>query len=155
MIISNIGLHTHQTVARFFTWLQKQEDADIKNITLKNYVDFFHEDQSKQLSILLTMKERGHTVIVVSDPPFCRHFKESQSMTGLIYSYFDAIEYIWSQFNIVFFNAAKIFDEEISTPMEYASDICYPDGQHDWVHGNSMYYKWLANKLLPIVFENT
>lgn len=155
VIISNIGLQTHQTVARFFTWLQKQEDADIKNITLKNYVDFFHEDQSKQLSILLTMKERGHTVIVVSDPPFCRHFKESQSMTGLIYSYFDAIEYIWSQFNIVFFNAAKIFDEEISTPMEYASDICYPDGQHDWVHGNSMYYKWLANKLLPIVFENT
>lgn len=155
VIISNIGLQTHQTVARFFTWLQKQEDADIKDITLKNYVDFFHEDQSKQLSILLTMKERGHTVIVVSDPPFCRYFKESQSMEWLVYSYFDALEYICSQLNILFFNAAKAFDEEIDTPMAYASDICYPDGQHDWIHGNSMYYTWLANKLLPIISENT
>lgn len=155
VIISNIGLQTHQTVARFFTWLQKQEDTDIKDITLKNYVDFFHEDQSKQLSILLTMKERGHTVIVVSDPPFCRYFKESQSMEWLIYSYFDALEYICSQLNILFFNAAKAFDEEIDTPMAYASDICYPDGQHDWIHGNSMYYTWLANKLVPIVSENT
>ncbi|MDR9768428.1 GSCFA domain-containing protein [Shewanella baltica] len=155
VIISNIGLQTHQTVARFFTWLQKQEDTDIKDITLKNYVDFFHEDQSKQLSILLTMKERGHTVIVVSDPPFCRYVKESQSMAWLVYSYFDALEYICSQLNILFFNAAKAFDEEIDTPMAYASDICYPDGQHDWIHGNSMYYTWLANKLVPIVSENT
>ncbi|WP_413491277.1 GSCFA domain-containing protein [Shewanella baltica] len=155
VIISNIGLQTHQTVDRFFSWLQKQKDADIKDITLKNYVDFFHEDQSKQLSILLTMKERGHTVIVVSDPPFSRYFKESQSMAWLVYCYFDALEYICSQLNILFFNAAKAFDEEIDTPMAYASDICYPDGQHDWVHGNSMYYTWLANKLVPIVSENT
>lgn len=155
VIISNIGLQTHQTVDRFFSWLQKQKDADIKDITLKNYVDFFHEDQSKQLSILLTMKERGHTVIVVSDPPFSRYFKESQSMAWLVYCYFDALEYICSQLNILFFNAAKAFDEEIDTPMAYASDICYPDGQHDWIHGNSMYYTWLANKLVPIVSENT
>lgn len=155
VIISNIGLQTHQTVARFFTWLQKQEDADIKNITLQNYVDFFHEDQSQQLSILLAMKDRGHTVIVVSDPPFCRHFKESNSMVGLIYSYFDAIEYLWSQFDILFFNAAKTFDEEIDTPMMYASDIGTPDAPHDWIHGNSLYYKWLANKLLTIISENT
>ncbi|MGW7678267.1 GSCFA domain-containing protein [Shewanella sp. S23-S33] len=155
VIISNIGLQTHQNAVRFFDWLQKQQDVDINDITLKNYVDFFNEDQSKQLSILLTMKERGHTVIVVSDPPFCRYFKESQSMTWLVYSYFDALEYICSQLNILFFNAAKAFDEEIDTPMAYASDICYPDGQHDWIHGNSMYYTWLANKLLPIVSENT
>jgi len=94
-------------------------------------------------------------VIVVSDPPFSKYFEESKSMSNIIYSYFDAMEYIWNEFGIGFFNAATTFDKEISDPENYISDITYDDGNHDWIHGNEKYYFWLAEKLMPLVNQQT
>jgi hypothetical protein len=151
VIISNIGLQTHQTVTRFTTWLQGQEHRYDDPLTLQNFVDFFHEDQSKQLSILLSLKDNGHNVIVVSDPPFSQYFNESISVSKLVYAYHSALRYVWAQFDIPFFDAARLFDKEISEPMAYASNISYSDGQHDWIHGNDMYYGWLSRKLVKLI----
>lgn len=151
IIISNIGLQTHQTVSRFVSWLQNQPARLESALSLQNFVDYFHEDQSEQLSILLSFKEKGHDVVVVSDPPFCQHFEESKSMAQIVYSYHDALKYVWAQFGVTFVDAARLFDEEIADPLNYVSNITYPDGQHDWIHGNDKYYFWLAQKIHNII----
>ncbi|MGI2172338.1 GSCFA domain-containing protein [Shewanella sp. MF05960] len=148
IIISNIGLQTHQNAARFAAWLQAQDSRINNPLGLQNFVDFFHEDQSEQLSILISLKDNGHNVIVVSDPPFSQYFDESKSASKIIYAYHSALRYVLEQFDIPFFDAARLFDEEITEPMEYVSNVSYSDGQHDWIHGNELYYEWLSRKLL-------
>lgn len=150
-IITNLGLQTHQNVARFTTWLQNSYPQGITEITLKEFVDYFHDDLNEQLSILLKLHENGHRVIVVSDPPFSQYFEESKDMTNIIYAYFDAMEYIWTEFGVTFFNAARAFDEEVTDPENYLSTVEYADKQHDWIHGNDKYYAWLAEKLLMLI----
>jgi hypothetical protein len=146
-IISNIGLQTHQTVARLYQWMQAQNSRDINNIKLEDYVDYFNEDQSDQLSILFNLKDAGHNLIVVSDPPFSKYFPEVSDMTNLIFGYIEAMEYIFGQFGVNFFNAVTAFEEDGLDPDVYKSNVSYEDGQHDWIHGNDDYYIWLASKL--------
>ncbi|MEC4726540.1 GSCFA domain-containing protein [Shewanella sp. D64] len=153
-IITNLGMQTHQNISRFSTWLEQTYPEGVAEITTKEFVDYFNDDLTDQLSILLKLHNHGHRVIVVSDPPFCQYFKESKSMTNIIYSYFYAMEYVWSQLGITFFNAAAIFDQEVSDPQSYLSDIEYDDGNHDWIHGNDKYYTWLAEKLLTLVNQD-
>ncbi|WP_223292876.1 MULTISPECIES: GSCFA domain-containing protein [Shewanella] len=150
IIISNVGMQTHQNIARFVAWLNKIYPAKKPVITVNVLVDFFNDELSEQLSILFQLHNNGHKVIVVSDPPFCKYFKESESMTNLIYSYFDAMEYIWNQFGVTFYNAARVFDEEIKDPELYISNTIHEDGRSDWYHGNSRYYTWLAEKLIKL-----
>jgi len=150
-IITNLGMQTHQNIARFSTWLNMTYPEGISEISTQEFVDYFNEDLTEQLSILLKLHNKGHKVIVVSDPPFSKHFEESKSMANIIYSYFDAMEYVWSQLGISFFNAATAFDEETSDPENYRSNITYDDGNHDWIHGNEKYYSWLAEKLMALV----
>ncbi|ACA85875.1 GSCFA domain-containing protein [Shewanella woodyi] len=150
-IITNLGMQTHQNISRFSKWLEQTYPEGVDEITTKEFVDYFNDDLTDQLSILLKLHNQGHTVIVVSDPPFCQYFKESKSMTNLIYSYFYAVEYVWSQFGLTFFNAATTFDQEVTDPETYLSEIQYADGNHDWIHGNDKYYSWLANKLIPLI----
>jgi hypothetical protein len=150
-IITNLGMQTHQNISRFSTWLNQTYPDGVSEITTKDFIDYFNEDLTDQLSIILKIHNNGHRVIVVSDPPFCQHFTESKPMTNLIYSYFSAMEYVWSQFGITFFNAAITFDQEISDPENYLSDIKYDDGHHDWIHGNDKYYAWLTEKLITLV----
>lgn len=150
-IITNLGMQTHQTVSRFATWLNMTYPEGKPEISKQEFIDYFNEDLTEQLSILLKLHKQGHRVIVVSDPPFSKYFEESKSMSNIIYSYFDAMEYVWNEFGVSFFNAAAAFDEEISDPQSYISSITYDDGNHDWIHGNDKYYTWLADKLMPLV----
>jgi len=150
-IITNLGMQTHQSVSRFATWLNMTYPEGKAEVSTKDFVDYFNEDLTEQLSILLKLHEKGHKVIVVSDPPFSKYFDESKSMSGLIYSYFDAMEYVCSQLGISFFNASNAFDYEIEDPENYASNIAYDDGAHDWIHGNDNYYSWLTEKLMALV----
>ena len=154
-IITNLGMQTHQNISRFSTWLNQTYPEGVTEITTKDFIDYFNDDLTDQLSILLKLHNNGHKVIVVSDPPFCQYFTESKPMTNLIYSYFSAMEYVWSQFGITFFNAAVTFDQEISDPENYLSNIEYDDGNHDWIHGNDRYYTWLAEKLITQINQGT
>ncbi|ABV37699.1 conserved hypothetical protein [Shewanella sediminis HAW-EB3] len=154
-IITNLGMQTHQNISRFATWLNMTYPEGKSEVSTQEFVDYFNEDLTEQLSILLKLHNQGHNVIVVSDPPFSQYFEESKSMSNIIYSYFDAMEYIWNEFGIRFFNAATTFDKEISDPQSYISDIIYDDGNHDWIHGNEKYYSWLAEKLMPLVNQPT
>jgi len=150
-IVTNLGMQTHQSVSRFATWLNMTYPEGKAEISTKDFVDYFNEDLSEQLSILLKLHDKGHRVIVVSDPPFSKYFEESKSMSNIIYSYFEAMEYVCSELGISFFNASKAFDSEIRDPENYASNIAYDDGNHDWIHGNDKYYTWLADKLMTQV----
>lgn len=154
-LITNVGMQTHQSVSRFSTWLNMTYPEGKTEVSTKDFVDYFNEDLTDQLSILLKLHGKGHKVIVVSDPPFSKYFAESKSMSSLIYSYFNAMEYVCSQLGISFFNAAATFDDEISDPENYASSITYADGNHDWIHGNDKYYTWLAEKLMELVNRPT
>lgn len=154
-IITNLGLQTHQNVSRFTTWLQNSYPQGIAEITLKEFVDYFYDDLTEQLSIILKLHENGHKVVVVSDPPFSQYFEESKGMKNIIYAYFNAMEYIWTELGITFFNAARAFDEEITDPENYLSTVKYADNQHDWIHGNEKYYAWLADKLSSLIKQET
>ena len=153
-IITNLGLQTHQNISRFTTWIQNSYPQGIAEITLKEFVDYFNDDLTEQLSILLKLHENGHKVIVVSDPPFSQYFEESKNMKNIIYAYFNAMEYIWTEFGVTFFNAARAFDEEVTDPENYLSTIKYADQQQDWIHGNDKYYSWLAKKLLTLINQS-
>lgn len=150
IVITNLGLQIHQNINRFTTWLKQTYPEGIAEISLKEFVDYFNDDLTEQLSILLKLHKNGHRVIVVSDPPFSKYFEESKEMTNLIYAYFNALEYIWTEFGVTFFNAALAFDEEIQDPENYLSTIEYASGQHDWFHGNDRYYAWLAEKIVAL-----
>ncbi|WP_394146889.1 GSCFA domain-containing protein [Shewanella atlantica] len=150
-IITNLGMQTHQSISRFATWFNMTYTEPRGEVTTKDFVDYFNEDLTEQLSIILKLHDIGHRVIVVSDPPFSKYFEESQSTSELIYSYFDAMEYVWNQFGVGFFNATRAFNEEVLDPENYASDIQFRDGDHNWIHGNDRYYAWLADKLMALV----
>ena len=150
-IITNLGMQTHQNISRLTTWLNQTYPEGVSEISTKDFIDYFNDDLTDQLSIILKLRDNGHQVIVVSDPPFCQYFEESKSIKNLIYSYFYAMEYVWSQFGITFFNAATTFDQEISDPKNYLSNIKFDDGSHDWIHGNDKYYAWLTEKLITLV----
>ena len=148
IIISNVGLQTHKTIAMFVNFLHNKGITDLINISTQQFVDFFNEKQLEQLSLLLNLKDAGHNVIVISDTPFCQFFEESKSMKDLIYSYYAALDSTLANFDIPFLNVAEIFDNEITEPTNYTSNITFADGKKDWVHGNEQYYNWLAEKLV-------
>ncbi|RTR39310.1 hypothetical protein EKG38_10400 [Shewanella canadensis] len=150
-IITNLGMQIHQSIFRFVNWLNKVYPEGKSEISTQEFVDYFNEDLTEQLTILLKLHNNGHKVIVVSDPPFSQYFEESKSMTNIINSYFYAMEYVLNEFGIGFFNAATTFDKEISDPESYISNITYDD----WIHGNEKYYSWLAKKLMPLVIQPT
>ncbi|WP_025821687.1 GSCFA domain-containing protein [Shewanella marina] len=151
IIITNLGMQTHQTIYKFAEWLARIYPDGIEEISTKEFVDYFNDELIDQLTILLKLHNQGHKLIVVSDPPFCQYFQESEALTKLIYSYFLAMEYVCNQLGFIFFNAATIFDQEISDPESYLSKVEFADGHKDWMHGNEKYYHWLANKLMMLI----
>lgn len=147
-IITNIGLQTHQTVAMFIEWIQEVRPEKLHQLSLEDYIDFFHVKQQDQMTIIFKLRNLGHRVIVVSDTPFSRYFEESQPISPFVMAYMDALKYVWEQLGIEFFHAARCFEEEIADPVNYTSTLIYSDGSHDWSHGGEKYYDWLATKLL-------
>ena len=150
IIITNIGLQTHQTIAGeggFHQWFQNHPNKTGTVSQLNDFIEYLNAMQKQALSILYRLHQAGHTVIVVSDPPFSKHFDESKSIAPLIYAYFTATEIIWKQHGIQFFNAATTFDEEIKDMSAYAANVVFEGGYYDWYHGNERYYEWLAEKL--------
>lgn len=148
VIISNIGLQTHQNVGRMVQSLRRKGLHDISALSTEQYVDFFQEDQLEQLSILINLRDAGHNVIVISDTPFCQYFEHSKAMKPLIYAYHAALELTLSNVDIPFLNVAHIFDEEIEQPSSYMSNFVDENGLNDWYHGNENYYRWIAKKLV-------
>jgi len=146
-IITNIGLQTHRNAAAFINWHNQQEDKDVKTNLLK----YLSTIQGEQLNIIYKLHQAGHKVIVVSDPPFSQFFTESKGLATVIYSYFNATEYLWQQHGVQFYNAAAAFNAEISDPSPYSCSEAFADGGHDWYHGNKKYYEWLAQKILKLV----
>jgi len=147
-IITNIGLQTHQTVAMFIQWIQEVSPEKLHQLSLEDYIDFFHVKLQDQMTIIFKLRNLGHRVIVVSDTPFSRYFEESQLISPFVMAYMDALEYVWEQLGIEFFHAARCFEEEIADPVNYTSTLICSDGSHDWFHGGEKYYDWLATKLL-------
>ena len=150
VIITNIGLQTHQNVGRMTQFLRSKGINDLTNLSNQHqhYVDFFQKDQLEQLSLLLNLKDAGHNVIVISDTPFSQYFEHSKSKTSLIYTYHTVLQSTLANFDIPFLNIAQIFDDQISDPTKYISNIIDKNGINDWYHGNEHYYDWLAKKLI-------
>jgi hypothetical protein len=148
IIISNVGLQTHQTINMLVNFLSDIGVTDLINISNQHFIDFFKEKQLEQLSLLINLKDAGHNVIVISDTPFCQFFEESKSMKHLIYSYHTALASILANFDIPFLNIAEIFDREVTEPKNYMSNTIFVGGHKDWFHGNEQYYNWVAEKLV-------
>ncbi len=149
-IWTNIGLQTHKTSYQFVSWMRKNRPEKLTNIELEDFVEFFDAEMQEQLTIVFRLKELGHRVIVVSDTPFARFFAESKDYARLIEAYMDAMEYVWQQMGVEYFNAPKEFLNEIADPESYKSDFVYDDGHTDWFHGGDKYYQWLTNRLRAI-----
>ncbi len=152
-IITNIGMQTHQTLGAFVDWVVVRYPNNLANLGIDIVIEFFNEYLPEQFSLILKLHNAGHRMIVVSDPPFIKYSNESQVLTRLLYTYFDAAAHVWQGFDIEFFNAATAFDAEISDPKTYMSEAVYEDGHRDWVHGNDKYYTWLANKLIKLTTD--
>ncbi|MBT1444384.1 GSCFA domain-containing protein [Shewanella sp. JM162201] len=152
-VLTNIGLQTHQTVSMFVRWMKAERPDRLNRIGMEDYVEFFNANMRDQMTIVFRLKEFGFRVMVISDTPFWQYFEESKEMAPLVMAYMDAIEYVWQQMGVEFFHAARIFNEEISDPMSYASTLVYSDGSRDYFHGGDRYYDWLAEKLLPLLKE--
>lgn len=150
-VVTNIGLQTHQTVSMFIAWMKSERADRLAKIGIQDYVDFFNEKMHAQMTIVFRLKQQGHRVLIVSDTPFWQHFEESKNMAPLVMAYMDAFEYVWLQMGVEFFHAARRFNEEISNPLAYASELIYSDGSHDYFHGGDLYYDWLATKLEKII----
>ncbi len=147
-VLTNVGLQTHQTASMFISWMRQHRAAKLKNIELQDFVDFFNSELRDQMSLVFRLKELGHRVIVVSDTPFWQYLDEGKAMAPVVLAYMDAMQYVWQQLGVEYFNAARIFPESITDPMSYASDLVYENGKRDWFHGNGRYYDWLAGQLL-------
>ncbi|MBO2604366.1 GSCFA domain-containing protein [Shewanella algae] len=147
VVLTNIGLQTHQTVSMFIEWMRNSRAEKLKDIELSDYVDFFNEQMQEQMTIVFRLKEHGHRVVVISDTPFVEYFEESKSMAPFVMAYMDAMEYVWDQMGVEFLHAARHFNETITDPLAYASELVYADGQHDWFHGGAPYYDWLARQI--------
>lgn len=151
VVITNIGMQTHQNIAKFISWVNQIYPQGILEITTKDYLDYFNEKLTEQLSVIYKLHSNGHKVIVISDPPFSKFFDDSKDISKYIYDYYKAMSYVWSQFGICFYNAAAEFDKEIDNPEHYTSKITFTDGTSDWIHGNKNYYNWLAAKLMTLI----
>ncbi len=151
IIFSNIGLQTHLTINSLILDLQSKGIRNFDNISDEKIIEFFDSHMSEQLLILKNLKKSGHNVVVISDTPFIKYFKESKHASQLFYQYYDVLGLILSQSGISFINAAKIFDHEIKDPINYASRMIDIEGKHDWFHGGEKYYAWLAEKLIKDV----
>ncbi|MFV0597190.1 GSCFA domain-containing protein [Shewanella sp.] len=150
-VLTNIGLQTHQTVSGFIQWMSSERSERLNQIDIEDYVEFFDANMRDQMTIVFRLKEQGHRVMVISDPPFWQYFEESKEMAPLVMAYMDAMEYVWQQMGVEFFHAARIFNQEISDPIHYASTLVYADGSRDYFHGGDSYYDWLAEKLLSLL----
>lgn len=151
LVLTNIGLQTHQTLSMFIQWMTTEHPDRLTKINIEDYIEFFDAQMQDQMTIVFRLKEQGHRVIVISDTPFWQYFEESKRMAPLVMAYMDAMEYAWHQMGVEFFHAARIFNEEISDPMLYASNLVYSDGSRDYFHGGDSYYDWLAEKLLSLL----
>lgn len=147
-VITNIGHQTHQTVSMFMDWIKECRPENLTKITMQDFIDFFNEKMHQQLSILFSLKNQGHRVIVVSDTPFWQFFEESKKMYSIVMAYMDSIEYLLKEFGFEYFNAARVFNEEIMNPQDYTSDLVFSDGSHDFFHGGQNYYDWVGSKLI-------
>lgn len=150
-VITNIGHQTHQSVAMFLEWMQSNRTESISKISIQDFLDFFNEKLNQQLSIVFSLKNQGHRVIVVSDTPFWQYFEESSHLHPIARAYMDAMEYLFQELGFEYLHAAKLFNEEITNPLDYTSDLVYSDGTPDYFHGGQNYYDWLAVKLLEII----
>lgn len=150
-VITNIGLQTHQTVVMFLKWMQAERPNHLSKISSQDYVDFLNLKMHEQMTIVFHLKDQGHRVIVVSDPPFWPYFEESKKMAPIAAAYMNTKEYVWQQMGVEFFHASRCFNEEVPNPMDYASTLVFDDGTEDYFHGGEQYYDWLAEKLIKLV----
>ncbi|MFB2685943.1 GSCFA domain-containing protein [Shewanella mangrovisoli] len=150
-VLTNIGLQTHLTVSMFIQWMTTEHPERLNQIDIEDYVEFFDANMRDQMTIVFRLKEQGHRILVISDTPFWQYFEESKEMAPLVMAYMDAMEYVWQQMGVEFFHAARIFNQEISDPIPYASTLVYSDGSRDYFHGGDAYYDWLAEKLLSLL----
>jgi hypothetical protein len=150
-IVTNIGIQTHQNASRFMSWIEANRPVKQNKITAQDMIDFLIDDQKLHLSLLSHLAKTGNEVVVISDPPFSKYFEESKGTSELIYAYHFTFEQLMKRLNIHFFNAATLFDNEISEPENYLSSTVFSNGSHDWYHGNERYYEWLATKIQTYV----
>ncbi len=147
IIIANIGVQLHIHAGKFVLWYfekyQKFNELEVEN---SDFNDFFSENLTDQFRILKGFSSNGHQVIVISDPPFSKYFSESKELSQVINRYHVALGCALQEEGIEFYNAADVFENEISNGESFVS-LKVTEGRSDWFHGNDQYYIWLAKKL--------
>jgi len=147
IVIANIGVQLHIHAGKFVLWYfekyQKFNELEVEN---SDFNDFFSENLTDQFRILKGFSSNGHQVIVISDPPFSKYFSESKELSQVINRYHVALGCALQEEGIEFYNAADVFENEISNGESFVS-LKVTEGRSDWFHGNDQYYIWLAKKL--------
>jgi len=146
-IVTNIGMQTHLTAARFLGWMKENRPTKLNSLTAQDIADFLQADQGMQLTLISNLVRAGNQVVMISDPPFSKHFEESKNISSIVFAYFATMEQILKTIGVTFINAALAFEQDWLNPDDYKSNVVFKDGSHDWYHGNEGYYAWLADKL--------
>jgi hypothetical protein len=152
IVMTNIGVQAHKNAGIFSNWFVKQPKNESLSMTDK-IINFINNERINNFKILSKLHDAGHNVIVVSDPPFSQYYEYSKLTYPIINSYNIALEVVCNQIGITFFNVASLFNNEVSDPLNYVSDITFADGTPDWFHGNNKYYNWLSSKI-ELLIEN-
>ena len=141
VLISNIGMQTHQTVIQLIDFNQKNNVGKLNKQVFKQYFETYHK---KKLSILRRFVENGFKVLVISDPP-TRTIDPDVTKNIHLWKFYDkeALK-IFYEAGCDVFNAEDHFGGAHFNESYYSSRIDN-DGNLDWFHGSNKYYLELAN----------
>ena len=92
------------------------------------------------------MSEAGFDVTVVSDPPFFIKSEAFIDKSQYVYKYFNALEFLLSEYGIKFINMALLFNNSIENVDDYMSVDVKNDIQY--FSGNEKYYAWMVRQIM-------
>ena len=141
IIISNIGMQTHQTVAQLIRYNFKNKTSKLDTNVFRQYFEAHHK---KKLCILKQFIQRGFRILVISDPP-TRTIDPDITKNLKLWKFYDieALK-IFHEVGCDVFNAEDHFGG-IHFSESYYSKVIENDGTLDWFHGSDKYYLELAN----------
>jgi hypothetical protein len=150
IVLTNIGLQTHQNIDRFGKWLATRHGSRDQVATAQDMADFLMEDQRNQVQILYSLRKSGAEVWALSDPMFYRCFSEWEHLEAISQLYMSTFKAFMAELEVGFVDLRELFTIEGLDLENYKSEVVFSDGEADWCHGNDQYYDWVASLVSQI-----
>lgn len=145
-VVSSLGLHSHVAVMAYLQWSQKKHGRP--TLDLEETLAWYRQANKKGLALLQTLLERGHPVVVLTNPPTQGLYPPNRPLLPIFEAYDLVAQHELKALGCEVVNAREHF-ARVGWDERYHSRRPRENGVPDWFHGSDLCYDALLAPLAP------